>query len=172
MIEIEKTYLAKSIPPEALKGRSKEIIDFYIPPSRAHPDLRIRKNGDEYEITRKIPAGDGTDKGKQVEMTIPLSKEEFESLSQAPGKKIHKIRYLMDYKGLTAEVDVFQGDLQGLVLVDFEFENPEVSDAFEMPDFCLAEVTQEQFIAGGMLCGKRYEDIRAELEKFKYEKLT
>ncbi|MBN1793153.1 hypothetical protein JW826_05710 [Candidatus Woesearchaeota archaeon] len=56
MIEIEKTYLSKSIPPEALKGRSKEITDVYIPPSRTHPDLRIRKNGDKYEITRKNPA--------------------------------------------------------------------------------------------------------------------
>ena len=37
-----------------------------------------------------------------------------------------------------------------------------------MPDFCLAEVTQEEFIAGGMLCGKSFEDIKDKLEKFGY----
>ena len=34
----------------------------------------------------------------------------------------------------------------------------EEKDAFVAPDFCLVEVTQELFIAGGMLCGKRYAD--------------
>ncbi|MEK6905851.1 MAG: hypothetical protein AABX24_05615 [Nanoarchaeota archaeon] len=40
-----------------------------------------------------------------------------------------------------------------------------------MPNFCLAEVTQEDFIAGGMICGKTYEDIEDDLRKFKYNKL-
>ena len=40
-----------------------------------------------------------------------------------------------------------------------------------MPDFCLADVTQEKFIAGGMICGKSYEDIEKELKRFNYVKL-
>lgn len=35
----------------------------------------------------------------------------------------------------------------------------------------LAEVTQEEFIAGGMLCGKNYDDISDKLEKFGYSKI-
>ncbi len=40
-----------------------------------------------------------------------------------------------------------------------------------MPDFCLVEVTQEDFVAGGMLCGKSYEDIKADLDRYGYTKL-
>ena len=66
---------------------------------------------------------------------------------------------------------MFQGDLKGLVLVDFEFESEQEKQAFEKPDFCLVEVTQEEFIAGGMLCGKTYKDIEKNLQKFGYKSL-
>ncbi len=56
-------------------------------------------------------------------------------------------------------------------MVDFEFKNLKEKDAFTMPDFCLAEVTQEEFTAGGMLCGKDFADIEENLEKFNYKKL-
>lgn len=41
-----------------------------------------------------------------------------------------------------------------------------------MPDFCLAEVTEEDFVAGGVICGKSYADIESELARFGYEKLA
>lgn len=58
-----------------------------------------------------------------------------------------------------------------MVVVDFEFDNKEEKDKFEMPDFCLADVTQEEFIAGGMICGKSYEDVEKDLKKFSYKKI-
>ena len=33
------------------------------------------------------------------------------------------------------------------------------------------EVTNEEFLAGGMLCGKSYEDLKENLEKFNYKKI-
>ena len=61
--------------------------------------------------------------------------------------------------------------LKGLVVIDFEFETIEEKDAFKMPEFCLVDITQEVFIAGGMVCGKKYEDIENELKRFNYNKL-
>lgn len=55
--------------------------------------------------------------------------------------------------------------------VDFEFETEEEKEKFIMPEFCLAEVTQEEFIAGGKLCGKSYAEIEKELEELGYNKL-
>ena len=85
---------------------------------------------------------------------------------------MRKIRYYYPCSGRIAEIDVFKGLLEGLVLVDFEFEKPEEKKAFKMPDFCLVDVTREKLVAGGMLCGKSYSDIGKELEKFNYKKLT
>lgn len=67
-------------------------------------------------------------------------------------------------------MDVFQDDLEGLVVIDFEFSSLEEKDRFQMPDFCLVDVTQEDFIAGGMLCGKTYKEIEENLNKFNYTK--
>lgn len=169
MIELEKTYLAKYIPNGLKNCKSKEIIDIYIPKSSNHPKLRIRKDGDRYEITKKVhPTGDAS---RHEEQTITLTQAEFEELIKLDGKKVHKVRYYYPYKNKIAEIDVFQKTLEGLVLVDFEFDTLEEKESFEMPDFSLADVTQEEFIAGGMLCGKSYEDIKDQLDKFGYKKL-
>jgi len=55
MIELEKTYLAKEIPKGLKDCKHKEIIDIYIPKSTEHPHIRIRKNGDRFEMTKKEP---------------------------------------------------------------------------------------------------------------------
>ncbi len=171
MLELEKTYLAKNLPKGLQSCDFKEIIDIYIPKEKEHPELRLRKNGNKYEITKKTPI-DENDKSRQEEQNIILSGEEFNSLNkQIDGKRVHKIRYYFPYKDRIAEIDIFQGDLEGLVVIDFEFEETEDIESFEMPNFCLVDITQELFIAGGMLCGKKYEDIEKDLERFKYKKL-
>src|SRR3989344_5607599 len=171
MIELEKTYLLKEIPKNLKQFKFKEIIDIYIPKFNAHPVLRIRKNGNKFEMTKKQPVK-GTDSSCQEEQTIILNQEEFNELNKIDGKKVRKLRYIYEYKGRIAEVDVFQDLLKGLILVDFEFENLDEMNSFKMPEFCLAEVTQEKFTAGGMLCGKSYKDIENELMKFNYKKFV
>lgn len=69
-------------------------------------------------------------------------------------------------------MDVFTGELSGLVLIDFEFQSEEDKAAFTPPSCCLADVTQEDFIAGGQLAGKTYEDIRSDLARFNYSPLS
>ncbi len=170
MIELERTYLAKRLPPGLKNCKSMEIIDIYVPKSSVHPTLRIRKHGSKYFITKKEPV-EGKDASHQMEQTIILTKAEFDEFTKLEGKKVHKIRYYYEYNGRTAEFDVFQGSLKGLVLVDFEFETIEERDSFKMPEFCLADVTKKVFVAGGMLCGKSYEDIETGLKRFNYKKI-
>ena len=146
------------------------MTDMYIPKSTNHPILRIRKNGNKYEMTKKYPV-DGQDASKQKEHTIPLTKDEFKTLLKSDGKKLSKTRCNFIHNGKIAEIDIFQDELKGLVLVDFEFETEEEKENFQMPSFCLADVTQEKLIAGGMLCGKSYEDIQEGLKKYNYKKI-
>lgn len=171
MIEIEKTYLAKEIPSDLENCIFKEIIDVYIPKYIDHPNIRLRKNGDKFELTKKELVNDG-DASHQTEQTIVLRESEFNTFNkQLEGKRVRKIRYNYNYNNRIAEFDVFQDELSGLVLIDFEFETLEEKDNFKMPDFCLADVTHEIFTAGGMICGKTYEDIKNDLKRFGYNKL-
>ena len=74
--------------------------------------------------------------------------------------------------GTLAEIDIFIEDLAGLVLIDFEFDTEAEKDNFTPPSVALADVTQEDFVAGGLLAGKTYRAIEPELARFCYKKLS
>jgi CYTH domain-containing protein len=171
MIELERTYLAKFFPDGLSACPSREMLDIYLPADSRHPVLRLRKNGDKLEMTKKTMV-EGTDSSKMEEQTIQLSLDEYVALAGIEGKRVGKTRHLYEFQGRTAEVDVFDGALSGLVLVDFEFETEAEKDSFMIPEFCLAEVTQEEFIAGGFLAGKSYDDIAPDLARFGYERIV
>jgi len=169
-IELERTFLIKKIPDELEKSNSLEIIDVYIPEAAEHPVLRLRKKGANMELTKKVPLV-GTDSSEQKEETIHLSEEEFKELQRIGGKKLRKTRHYYNYNNRVAEIDVYKDDLEGLVVVDFEFNSVDDKNNFIMPDFCLADVTQEKCIAAGIVAGKKYSDIQPILEKYGYRKI-
>jgi CYTH domain-containing protein len=168
-VELEKTYLAKYLPKDLEKYPHREIADIYVPVTAPHAVLRIRKKGDKYEITKKFPIKEG-DASEQEEHTIKITEDEYKAFAKLEGKRSRKIRYDYDYRGNKAEVDVFQDDLQGLVLVDIEFTDVKKKFDFNMiPEFCLADVTQDTVFAGGMLCGKKYSDVEGKLKGYGYK---
>lgn len=170
-IELEKTFLLKKIPEGLKKCRFVEINDIYIPKTAKHPVLRIRKKGDKLELTKKIPVS-GNDASEQNEYTINLSEEEFVEFAKMDGKKLRKKRYYYPIGNKTAELDFYSGDLKGLALADVEFNSVGEKKNFLIPEFCLTEVTQEEFAAAGILAGKKYSDIKPYLDKYNYKEIN
>ena len=169
-IEYELTFLAKKIPDEIKGVNGIPMHDIMVPDTVPHPHLRLRHQGDSYVITKKVPVQSG-DSTEMIEETIPLEEVEFEALAKSSTKDVIKTRYKVDIGGYPAEVDVFGGKLKGLVLIDFEFSSNEQKEKFIMPDVCLANVSNLEFIAGGFIAGKSFEDIEHELDKFGYKRL-
>lgn len=167
MLEFERLFLAKKLPDGLEKCKNKEVLDIYLPHDSHHPVLRLRKNGDKYEMTKKEVVSAGVFK----EQTIILAPEEFNAIEKLEGKRVHKIRYFYPHNGHTLEIGVFQGALKGLVLIDVEFPSEEDMKNFTAPDFFLTEVKNKSFLAGGMLCGKSYADIEPFLKQMGYQKL-
>lgn len=135
-IELERTFLAKQIPDGLKNCKFKEIRDIYIPKViEKHAPIRIRKNGDKYEITKKSTIVEG-DHSQLLEENISLTREEFLLLDkEISGRRVSKTRYYYPVNGRIAEVDVFSDALIGLVLIDFEFSSVEEKDAFKPPSF-------------------------------------
>jgi len=169
-IELERTFLVKEIPIDLRSCEHIEVCDLYISRKEGYPILRIRKRGDGFEITKKMPV-EGADASHQHEYTIVLTKKEFDSLNEAKGERIRKFRYFYPYAGLVGEISIFQDQLKGLVLADFEFRNEAEKNSFKMPEFCLAEVTQDLSFVGGSLAGMKYEELEDSLKKYSYEKI-
>lgn len=170
MIERERTFLLKHLPKDLQTFPKKEIFDMYIPTDVEHPVIRVRKKGDDMVIMKKVDI-EGEDGSLREETIIPLTKHEYRGFLNIPSKKLMKIRYDMPWGNLVAEVDIFQQDLYGLAMVDFEFQTEDASKTFQVPDFCLAEVTFDNDFAGGMLAGKQYQNLKPKLEKYGYRPL-
>lgn len=168
--ELERTFLARHIPSQISGARSKQITDTYLPETAAHPLMRLRDSGGTYELTKKVPLS-GTDSTNQLEHTIPLDTTEYEVFRTLSQKTVTKRRYYCTFYGRAAEVDVFMGGLKGLVLIDFEFSDEAAMRSFTPPEVCLADVSQEAFVAGGVLAGKAYDDIASQLLTYNYEPL-
>lgn len=168
-VELERTFLARELPAELKASKPVEIVDVYVPEGGAHAHLRLRRRGDDYMITKKAPVA--ADPSVQNEQTIALTKAEWETLAAASSRRVEKRRHKVTIAGRPAEIDVFMGKLTGLVLIDFEFEDLAEKATFEMPAVALAEVTDEEFVAGGMLAGKSYADIADELKRFSYQRI-
>lgn len=171
MIELERTYLAKRLP-NLVSCKRTEILDIYLPSHFDKPKIRIRKNGDHYEIAKKYMATEN-DYTKFIEEAFAITEGEFWALEkELNGKRVHKMRYYLCSGGRTAEFDIFIGELKGLVLIDFKFSREEELYSFKMPSFCLADVTEDEFFSGGVLCGKSYKDIEKKLAAHNYKRLS
>jgi CYTH domain-containing protein len=169
-LEIELTFLASRLPQEIMDAAPKRLVDIYIPENSSFPIVRLRQKGDEFEITKKVAVREG-DFSSHIEHTISLTNDEFEAMRKSSNRTVEKDRYFVKIDNFRAEVDVFLGELLGLVMIDFEFENEDARVHFRTPTCCLADVTQEEFVLGGQLAGKSYADIQGKLDDFNYKQL-
>ncbi len=170
-VELELTYLAARLPDELNGTTPKEMQDVYVPADLSiHPRVRLRRKGDRYEFTKKTPISDG-DASAHNEETVRLTEAEYKTLASASNRSVSKDRYNVVLGDHPAEVDVFTGPLAGLVLIDFEFDSAEALRSFTPPKECLADVTQEDFVAGGLLAGRSYADIEGDLQRFGYTRI-
>jgi CYTH domain-containing protein len=158
MVEIEKTFLVKTLPQSLSSFTSFRIKQGYISPPPS--PLRIRQKGDKFELTKKIPLKEG-DFSSAEEINIYLTEFEFKKLWPLVERSLEKTRYLVPLEnGLTAELDVFGGELNGLNFVEVEFSSAQQMMAFPPPEWFGRDITQEDFAANTFLAGKKYSEIK------------
>ncbi len=162
--ENERTFLVNEVPADLLSSEPVEIVDLYVPQDPGvHPRVRLRREGARHELTKKTPTRAG-DASQHLEQTIELSVDEFDALAIG-NRRLEKLRYDVVIGGYRAQLDVFTGMLAGLVLIDFEFSSRAELEAFTPPAVCGPDVTQEDFIAGGRLAGRRLAEIEGDLAR-------
>jgi CYTH domain-containing protein len=79
--------------------------------------------------------------------------------------EIRKNRYKFLYEGREFAIDMFLGDLFGLMLAEVGFETDEELDNFAKPAFAVADVTNHQLFTGGSLSQTSFDDIRKAIVK-------
>lgn len=166
-VERERRYLLQDLP-EGLTRASHhlQITDNYITGTR----LRLRKVRDPQtnkwtvKFTQKF-APRPEDLSRTVITNTYLNAGEYEVLSVFEANEIRKNRYYFEFAGRKFSIDMFLGDLLGLVLAEVSFETDEELDNFAPPPFALAEVTHNETFTGGRLCYLSFDDICEEVKR-------
>lgn len=134
-MEIERKFLIRELPGDLNNYEKKKIAQGYL---NTDPVVRIRRSNDEYYLTYK-------GKGMMVreEYNLPLNEEAFAHMvKKIEGILIQKTRYLIPLEdNLTAELDIFEGALAPLRLVEVEFNSVEAAESFTPPDWFGEDVT-------------------------------
>lgn len=136
-MEIERKFRPAALPENLSACPSKRMIQGYLCTT---PVVRVRREGDGCVLTVK-----GSGLMVREEHSFPLNEESFLSLLQkCEGQIIEKTRYYLPVEGypaLTAELDVFTGVFDGLILLEVEFPSEEAAKHFTPPTWYGTEVT-------------------------------
>lgn len=136
-MEIEKKFLCTN-PLKNLNQYPKAALEQgYI---SIHPVIRIRKAETCCFVTMK---GKGHLSRKELELSI-TPEQYAHLLKKVEGSLICKDRYYIPLDhGLTAELDIYHGRLQGLLTVEVEFSSEEEACSFIPPSWFGEDITYD-----------------------------
>ena len=150
-LEIEKKWLVdiNKIPYDLSKADITKIEQTYICFS---PEIRVRRLNNGQSYTFAVKTGITADGMTRNELEEEITKEEYESMvKKQEGNTINKTRYQIYDDGYIYAIDIFSGDLAGLVYLEVEFENQEDANKFKIPNWVKRDVTADLNYKNGYL---------------------
>lgn len=156
-LENERRFLVAE-GPDLTDAPSRLIEDIYLSDTRlrvraiTHPD-----GARELKLCKKYrPAA--PESGPSV--NIYLSPKEHAVMAELPGRPLRKRRFSVVWRGVYFGLDVFEGDLSGLMLCEAEAETLDAVRSIEFPQWAGPEVTDNPFFTGGNLVRVTVEELR------------
>jgi CYTH domain-containing protein len=138
--EIERKFLVDRLPPDLESLSGKTIRQGYVIDAAEGIELRVRQKQSAYYQTIKM--GEGL---SRTEIEIELSPDQFNQLwPYTDGRRLNKTRYTFPVGVHTAELDRFEGNLEGLLLVEVEFASIKAARDFAPPDWFGCDVTEDR----------------------------
>ena len=136
MLEIERKFLIRTLPPDLETHPSYEIQQGYLVPT-GEIEVRLRGSGEKLTLTFKKRAG-----LVREEINLPLTPEQWDELwPLTVGRRLRKRRYEVPCGEWTVEIDVYAGRSTGLVVAEVEFPSEAAAYLFQPPEWLGEEIT-------------------------------
>lgn len=137
--EIERKFLVAELP-DLDGARAVPIRQGYLTDKADSVEIRLRQKGETYLTTMKKGAG-----LERMECEAEISQAHFDLFWPATeGRRVEKTRWICQLAGgVTFELDVFEGSLAPLVLVEVEFATVEAASGFRPPAWFGRDVTED-----------------------------
>jgi CYTH domain-containing protein len=137
-MEIERKFRVdvEDVPPPGERGEGTRLRQAYVAVD-GDVEVRVRDKGGTHLLT--VKGGRGIERS---EVEIEIDAASFDELWRlAPDRRIDKVRHEVPVDGHTAELDLYAGELEGLAVVEVEFDSRQVADGFVPPPWFGEEVT-------------------------------
>jgi adenylate cyclase len=140
-MEIERKFLVDAPPADLERHPASAIEQGYLAIEPGGIEVRVRRRDGTAVLTAK--AGTGR---TRAEEEVAIDAGAFARLwPLTEGRRVEKVRHLIPAQdGLTIELDVYGGDLAGLVVAEVEFPDEAAADAFVAPAWMGADVTDDE----------------------------
>jgi CYTH domain-containing protein len=134
--EIERKFITDGVPDSGRSHDSISIRQGYLA-AEGDIEVRLRITPDRSSLT--VKAGHGMSR-TEVDVVIPRSDAE-ELWPHTAGRQVRKRRMRLEVPGGVAEVDSYEGPLEGVHTVEVEFGSERDARAFRPPDWFGREIT-------------------------------
>lgn len=170
MIEYERKYLvdvnSSNVADLLLRmneSRSDNIIQGYLS-NAENCAVRVRAiinyvGNRSCRMTVKGPKVDGA----CTEIEFPIQSDHFDALFSMCSSTVTKTRCILNYDVFSLELDVFEGALAGLVMVEFESTRDLVEKTVReglLPSWIGRDVTDDKFFSNVNLSTQTWDDVR------------
>ena len=138
--EIERKFVLASAPRFLKEFEGDNIRQGYLVIGADGSEARLRDREGGYTLTVKS-------KGDLVrgESETELDEGQFNKLWPATaGKRLEKVRFSVPYFESLVELDLYSGDLKGLIVAEVEFPDVSAAEDFPVPDWFGLEVTSDK----------------------------
>ena len=137
-MEVERKFLVPE-PPDLDGTEFDEIEQGYLAIG-SEGEVRVRSRGEHLVLTAKRGAGLARD-----EAEIELDRADFEQLwPLTEGRRLRKRRHLIPFDERKIELDVYEADLEGLLVAEIEFPSEDEARGFRPPGWIGEEVTGDE----------------------------
>jgi CYTH domain-containing protein/CHAD domain-containing protein len=163
--EIERKFLLAEMP--RAESAAARIEQGYLALDE-RGEVRLRRIDGEVLLTAKSGHGE-----VREEVEVSIHPKAFEALwPLTEGRRVRKVRHYVPLgEGLRAEIDVYEGALDGLRTAEVEFDSREAADAFVPPPWLGAELTGDERYANQALAtaglpaeDEKREDVEVEVD--------
>lgn len=140
-VEIERKFLVTALPGDLDRHPARPIRQGYLAIESGGSEVRIRQIGEDTVLTVKRGGG-----RTRLEEEVAISADAFARLwPLTQGRRVEKVRHVLPAgDALVLELDVYEGDLAGLVVAEVEFATEAAADAWVAPPWLGAEVTDDE----------------------------
>lgn len=140
LVERERKFLVEAVPDDLVRTDVAYLRQGYLATGE-RGSVRVRDAGPA-GCTLTVKAGGGAER---TELEWPIERREFDAAwPHTEGRRIEKTRHRIPFDGHVVELDVFRGDLDGLVMAEVEFTSSDEMAAFTPPAWFGREVTDDR----------------------------